>query len=82
MAASGAFRAILLPVDLYNLVANSIKVDAVRKGKKDKESKAVKKLRELADELGENFARELETSSQWYFLLGKLKRESLFVPMT
>lgn len=79
MAASGAFRAILLPVDLYNLVANSIKVDAVRKGKKDKESKAVKKLRELADELGENFARELETSSQWHFLLSKLKTEHLYL---
>lgn len=36
---------------MYNLVANTIKVDAVRKGKKDKEPRAVKKLRELVDEL-------------------------------
>jgi len=62
-----AFSAILLPVDLYTLVTNSIEVDGARKGKKDKEPKAVKKLRELADELEKNmpnekdFARELDS---------------------
>ena len=61
-----AFSAILLPVDLYTLVTSSIEFDASRKGKKDKEPKAVKKLRELADELEKkmpsekDFARELD----------------------
>ena len=49
-----AFSAILLPVDLHNLGANSIEVDAARNGKKDKEPKVVKKLRELADEVEKN----------------------------
>lgn len=39
---------------LFSQVAISIEVDAAQKGKKDKEPKAVKKLRELADELEKN----------------------------
>lgn len=60
------FSAALLPLDLYTLVTSSIKIDAARKGKKDKEPDAVKKLREMADDLEKNmpdenaFARELE----------------------
>jgi len=48
------------------LITNSIEVDAARKGKKVEEPKAVKKLRELADELEKNmpnekdFTRELD----------------------
>ena len=61
-----AVSAILLPFDLYTLVTSSIEIDAARKGKKDKEPDAVKKLREMADDLEKNmpdenaFARELE----------------------
>lgn len=60
------FSAALLPLDLYTLVTSSIKIDAARKGKKGKEPDAVKKLREMADDLEKNmpdenaFARELE----------------------
>ena len=36
---------------IYTLVTRSMEIDASRKGKKDKEPKAVKELRELADEL-------------------------------
>ncbi len=50
--------AVLLPVDIYTLVTNSMKIDASRKGKKDKEPKAVKKLRELADGLEKNMPNE------------------------
>jgi len=46
-----AFSAVLLPLDIYTLVTRSMEIDASRKGKKDKEPKAVKELRELADEL-------------------------------
>jgi len=48
------------------LVTTSIEIDAARKGKKDKEPDAVKKLREMADDLEKNmsdeddFARELD----------------------
>ncbi|XP_078347064.1 uncharacterized protein LOC144632317 [Oculina patagonica] len=53
-----AFSAVLLPVDIYTLVTNSMEIDASRKGKKDKEPKAVKKLKELADELEKNMPNE------------------------
>jgi len=46
-----AFSAVLLPLDIYTLVTRSMEIDASRKGKKDKEPKAIKELRELADEL-------------------------------
>jgi len=46
-----AFSAVLLPLDIYTLVTNSMEIDASRTGKEEKEPKAVKKLRELADEL-------------------------------
>ena len=58
--------AILLPVDLYTLVTAAIEIDASRNGRRDEEPKAVKKLRELADELEkempneEDFARDLD----------------------
>ena len=61
-----AVSAILLPLDLHTLVTFSIRVDAARKGKNDKEPKAVKEMREMADDLEKNmldendFARELE----------------------
>ena len=42
-----AISAVLLPVDIYTLVTSSMETDASRKGKKDQEPKAVKKLREL-----------------------------------
>ena len=62
-----AFSTILLPFDLYTLITSSIKVDAARKGKKDKEPPtAVKELRKMACDLERNmpdendFARELD----------------------
>lgn len=61
-----AFSASLLPVDLYTLVTSSMEIDASRNGIEDEEPKAVKKLRELADELEkkmpneEDFARDLD----------------------
>ena len=61
-----AFSAVLLPVDLYTLVTSSMEIDAARKGKMDNEPDAVKKLREMADDLEKNmpdenaFARELD----------------------
>lgn len=48
------------------MVTTSIEIDAARKGKKDKEPDAVKKLREMADDLEKNmsdeddFGRELD----------------------
>lgn len=63
---SFAFSAILLPVDLYTLVTSSMEIDASRNGMEDEQPKAVKKLRELADELEkkmpneEDFARDLD----------------------
>ena len=44
-------NAALLPLDIYTLVKSSIEIDASRKGKKDKELKVVKELREIADDL-------------------------------
>ena len=61
-----AVSAILLPVDLYTLVTSSKEIDAARKGEKVEEPDAVKKLREMADNMEENmpdendFARELD----------------------
>ncbi|KAJ7318279.1 hypothetical protein OS493_038014 [Desmophyllum pertusum] len=46
-----AFSAVLLPLDLYTLVKSSMEIDSARKGKKDKEPEAVKKLREVANGL-------------------------------
>jgi len=53
-----AFSAVLLPLDIYTLVTNSMEIDASRKGKKGKEPEAVKKLRELADELEKDMLDE------------------------
>ena len=53
-----AFSAVLLPVDIYTLVTSSKEIDASRKGKKDQEPEAVKKLRELANELEKNMPNE------------------------
>lgn len=41
----------LLPLDIYTMVTSFTEIDSVRKGKKEKEPEAVKKLRELADDL-------------------------------
>ena len=46
-----AFGAVMLLLDTYTLVTNLKKIDAGRKGEQDKEPKAVRKLRELADQL-------------------------------
>ena len=46
-----AVSAVLLPLDIYSLVTNSMEIAAARKGKNDKEPEAVKKLRQLADKL-------------------------------
>lgn len=54
--------AVLLPLDIYDLVTNSMKIDASRKGKKDEEPEAVKKLRELAYELEKDMPDENEFS--------------------
>lgn len=59
-----AFSAALLPLDIYTLVTNSIKIDASRKGKKDKEPEVVKKLKELADALAEGITDEDEFARQ------------------
>ena len=53
-----AFSAIVLPLDLYTLVTSSMAVDAARRGDQDQETEAVKKLRELADELEKNMPKE------------------------
>lgn len=44
-------NAALLPYDIYTLVTNAMEIDAARKGENDKEPEAVKKLRQLADDL-------------------------------
>ena len=59
-----AFSAVLLPLDIYTMVKNTIEIDASRKGKKDKEPTAVKKLRELADKLNEEMPDENEIFGQ------------------
>ncbi|XP_078345791.1 uncharacterized protein LOC144631273 [Oculina patagonica] len=41
----------LLPLDIYTMVKSLTEIDSVRKGKKDNEPEAVKKLRDLADNL-------------------------------
>ena len=41
----------LLPLDIYTMVKSLTEIDSVRKGKKDSEPEAVKKLRDLADNL-------------------------------
>ena len=46
-----AFSVATLPLDIYSLVTNAKEIDAARKGEHDKEPEAVKKLRELADQL-------------------------------
>lgn len=51
-----AASAVLLPVDIYTLVSNSMEIDASRKGKKVKEPAAVKRLRNLATELEQSLS--------------------------
>ena len=46
-----AVSAVFLPFQIKSLVTNSKEIDAARKGKNDKEPEAVKKLRQLADQL-------------------------------
>lgn len=44
-------NAALLPIDIYTLVTNAMKIDAFKNGKKDKEPEVVKELRKIADKL-------------------------------
>ena len=46
-----AVSAVMLPYHIKSLVTNAMEIDAARKGKNDKEPEAVKKLRQLADQL-------------------------------
>ena len=59
-----AISAVLLPVDIYTLVTSSMEIDASRKGKKDQEPEAVKKLRELANELEKNIPNENDSTRE------------------
>ncbi|XP_078347065.1 uncharacterized protein LOC144632318 [Oculina patagonica] len=46
-----AVSVVLLPLDIYTMVKSSMAIDSARKGKRDQEPEAVKKLRELASTL-------------------------------
>ena len=46
-----AVSVVLLPLDIYTMVKSLTEIDSVRKGKKECEPEAVKKLRDLADNL-------------------------------
>ena len=46
-----AVSVVLLPLDIYTMVKSLTEIDSVRKGKKESEPEAVKKLRDLADNL-------------------------------
>ena len=59
-----AFSAVLLPLDIYTLVASAREIDAARKGKKDEEPEAVKNLRMLADELEKELRDKEELARQ------------------
>ena len=59
-----AVSAVLLPLDIYTLVTSAREIDAVRKGKKEQEPEAVKKLRGLADELEKDMPDENELFRQ------------------
>ena len=61
---SFAISAAGLLIDIHTLVTSSMEIDASRKGKKDKESQAVKKLRVLADELAEEMSDQNEMVRQ------------------
>ena len=71
-----AFSAVLLPLDIYTMVTNSMEIDASRKDKKGNEPKAVKKLRELADELEKGMADENELARQLDDLIFRAIRTS------
>lgn len=46
-----AVSAVLLPFDIYTMVNSSMEIDSARKGNRDSEPEAVKKLRHIADAL-------------------------------
>lgn len=46
-----AVSVVLLPLDIYTMVKSLTEIDSVRKGKKESEPEAVKKLTDLADNL-------------------------------
>ncbi|XP_078348481.1 uncharacterized protein LOC144633503 [Oculina patagonica] len=73
-----ALSAVLLPFDIYTLVTNSMEIDASRKGEKDKEPKAVKKLRELADELERNMPNENDVIRELNDFNLKIRPDKLF----
>lgn len=58
------------------MVTNSMEIDASRKDKKGNEPKAVKKLRELADELEKGMADENELARQLDDLIFRAIRTS------
>ena len=73
-----AVGAVMLPLDINSLVTNLEKIDANRKGKKDKEPKAVKKLRELADKLEEDMHDKKEVIREVDHLISVIKDKKGF----
>ena len=69
--------AVFLPVDIYTLVTSSMDIDASRKGKRDREPKAVKKLRELADELEKNIPSESDFSRELDNFISNVTSDSI-----
>ena len=52
--------AIFLPLDIYTVVSSAMEIDSARKGNKNKEPEAVKKLKRLADELEKEMVKMLQ----------------------
>lgn len=73
-----AVGAVMLPLDINSLVTNLEKIDAGQKGKKDKEPKAVKKLRELADKLEEDMHDKKEVIREVDYLISMIKDKKSF----
>ena len=73
-----AVSAFMLPFDIHSLVTNLEKIDAGRKGEKDKEPKAVKKLRELADKLEDDMHDKKEVIREVDHLISMLKDKKSF----
>ena len=55
----------LLPLDIYTVVKSLTEIDSVRKGNKDKEPEAVKKLRALADDLEKEMEEILQAVDEF-----------------
>ena len=60
-----AVSAVLLPLDIYTLVQSSRAIDSARKGEKDKEPEAVKKLREVANGLETEMNKMLQNVDEF-----------------